>query len=196
MDTDKDVEEKKPTPKQDINCYKQAKQVQDKCIAIIEKRMAAMAKLQETTCTDVKTVIKLVKETEERNYDSMMRCMESFQQEYQGTTDTMYEQLDLMKARMDKKEAEEAKEKAACGSPARKIPRPAAPTKTSTVTKLTKLTSSKLYYKSLKTAWATQEAATEEELSDFEDFDEHQAPYLVPFQGYGDDSEVDVAGEE
>ena len=64
------------------------------------------------------------------------------------------------------------------------------------VTKLTKLTSSKLDYKKLKTAWASQEAATEGELSDFEDFDEHQASYLVPFQGYGDDSEMDVAGEE
>ena len=108
----------------------------------------------------------------------------------------MYEQLDLMKARMDKEEAEEAKEKAESGSPARKIPRPAAPTKTSTVTKLTKLTRSKLDYKKLKTAWPNQEAATEGELSDFEDFDEYQAPYIVPFQGYGDDSEMDVACEE
>ena len=129
MDTDEDDEEKKPTSKQGINCYKQAKEVQDKCIAIIERQMAAMQKLQETKNTDVKMFIKIVKETGERNHDSMMRCMESFQQEYKGTTDTMYEQLDLMKATMDKKEAEEAKEKAPCGSPARKIPRPAAPTK-------------------------------------------------------------------
>ena len=70
------------------------------------------------------------------------------------------------------------------------------PRKKSTVTKLTKLTSSKLDYKKLKTAWATQEAATEAELSNFEDFDEHQASYLVPFQGYSDDSEMDIAGEE
>jgi len=34
------------------------------------------------------------------------------------------------------------------------------------------------------------------EFSDCEDFAEHQAPYLVPFQGYVDDSDMDVAGEE
>jgi len=34
------------------------------------------------------------------------------------------------------------------------------------------------------------------EFSDFEDFDEHQAPYLVPFQGYVNYSDMDVTGEE
>ena len=34
------------------------------------------------------------------------------------------------------------------------------------------------------------------EFSDFEDFDEHQAPYLVPLQGYVNYSDMDVTGEE
>ena len=128
-DMDEDEEEKKPPSKQGTNHYKQAKEVQDKRIAIIERQMAAMQTIQETTSTEVKMIIKIDKETGARNHDTMTRCMESFQQEYRGTKDKMYEQLDLMKERMDKKEAEEAKEKAPCGSPARKIPRPAAPTK-------------------------------------------------------------------
>ena len=80
MDTDEEEEEKKLASKQGINCYKQAKEVQDKCIAIIERRMVAMETLQETTSTDVKMVIKLVKDTRGKNYDSMKQCMDSLQE--------------------------------------------------------------------------------------------------------------------
>ena len=55
---------------------------------------------------------------------------------------------------------------------------------------------SKLDYRKIKTAWPNQEVANEGELSDFEDFGEHQASYLVPFQGYSDDSDMDIAGGE
>ena len=102
-------EEKKPTSKQGINHYKQAKEVQDKCIATIERKMEAMETLQKTTSTNVKMVIKLVKDTAGKNYDSIQRCTDSLKKD-KGITDTLKEQLDIMRARMDTKEAEEAKE--------------------------------------------------------------------------------------